>query len=240
MNFATNFRTSQRSSEHYSEKLSEIDCKCLDLGGNNIADEGLINVCHALSKQKLLKLTKLDLWWCSLTKECVPALCELLKNESCNLIDVSFKDNPGVKDEGLRILCENALKNEHCKLERLDLRDCSLTDDCLPELCNTLQNERCKLKYLSLQHNKITDEGLHMLCELALTKENCNLVELNLEDCSLTDECIPDLQRTLHDEHCRLDKLNLRKNKFTEEGIKSICKIATDEYCKAKGRNIDI
>ena len=216
------------------------ELKCLDLGGNNIADEGLTKVCHALSKQKLLKLTQLDLWWCSLTNECVPALCELLKDEFCNLIDVSFKDNPGVKDEGLRILCEIALKNEHCKLERLDLRDCSLTDDCLPELCNTLQDERCKLKYLSLPHNKITDEGLHMLCELALTKENCNLVELNLEDCSLTDECIPDLQRALHDEHCRLDKLNLRKNKFTEDGIKSICEIATDEYCKGKGLNIDI
>ena len=214
----------------------------LNFGYNHIADEGLTfgltELCRTLTKQKLLKLTELVLSGCSLTNECVPALCELLINECCNLIDLSLEGNPGIKAEGLRMLCELALTKEHCKLERLDLYGCSLTDDCLPELCNALQDEHCKLTCLTLSENKIADKGLHMLCELALTKEHCKLVELNLSHCSLTDECIHDLGKILQDEHCRLKKLNLNGNKFTEKGRKSIHEIAAHEHCKTRGVKI--
>ena len=210
----------------------------LSFNRNNIADEGLTELCRTLTKQKLLKLTELDFSCCSLTNECVPALCELLTNECCNLIDLSLKGNPGVKDEVLHILCKDASTKEHCKLERLDLRNCSLTDDCLPELCNALQDEHCKLTCLTLSENEITDKGLHMLCELALTKEHCKLVELDLGYCSLTDDCIPDLGKTLQDELCRLRKLSVHENKFTEKGRKSIHEIAAHEYCKTRGLKI--
>ena len=123
---------------------------CLDLGHNNIADEGLTKLCKTLNKQKLLKLTELDLFRCSLTNECVPALCELLRNECCNLIDLTL---------GCNLVCKHALTNEHCKLERLNLKYCSLTDDCLPELCNALQHEHCRLNELYLYGTKITERG---------------------------------------------------------------------------------
>ena len=70
-----------------------------------------------------------------------------------------------ITDKGLHMLCELALTKEHCKLERLDLSDGLLTDDCLPELCNALQDKHCKLISLKLSRNKITDKGLRMLCE---------------------------------------------------------------------------
>ena len=205
---------------------------------NNIADEGLIELCRTLTKQKLLKLTELNFSFCSLTNECVPALCELLTNECCNLMDLSVEGNPGIEDEGLHILCKDALTKEHCKLEKLNLNNCSLTDDCLPKLCNALQDEHCKLTYLKLSRNKITDKGLRMLCELALTKKHCKLVELDLGYCSLTDECIPDLGKTLQDKHCRLTKLVLSGSKFTEKGKKSIREIAAHELCKTRGLEI--
>ena len=94
----------------------------LNLAHNNIADEGLTKLCKTLTKQKLLKLTELNLGRCSLTNECVPALCELLRNECCNLIKLTLGGNSGINDEGLRILFEQALTNEHCKLEKLNLR----------------------------------------------------------------------------------------------------------------------
>ena len=53
--------------------------------------------------------------------------------------------------------------------------------------------------------------------------------------CSLTDECIPDLSKTLQDKHCRLWILSLRENEFTEEGRKSIREIAAHEHCKTRG-----
>ena len=172
-----------------SRKLS-IFCEVLDnklcpeltylyLRGNYCTDEGLTKLCKTLTKQKLLKLTKLDLWNCSLTNECVPALCELLRNECCNLIYLVLSSNTGINDEGLRILCEQALTNEHCKLEELNLRHCSLTDDCLPELCNALQHQHCRLNKLDLsgisftgKGNKFTEKGKKSIREIE-THELC-------------------------------------------------------------------
>ena len=139
---------------------------CLDPGRNDIADEGLTELCKTLTKQRLSKLTELDLFSCSLTKECVPALIELLRNECCNLINLTLGDNRGINDDGLRILGEHALTKEHCKLVKLNLSFCSLTDDCL------LEKKNCKLISLLLGNNRITDEGLHVLCDRALTKEH--------------------------------------------------------------------
>ena len=139
----------------------------LHLGGNRIADEGLTKLCKTITKQKLvLKLTQLYLGDCSLTNECVPALCELLRNECCNLINLALRVNPGINDEGLRILCEHALTNEHCKLERLDLIHCSLTDDCLLELRDALQHKHCRLNELDLSGNKFTEKGKKSIREI--------------------------------------------------------------------------
>ena len=209
----------------------------LNLRDNNIADEGLTELCKTITKQKLLKLTKLYLWNCSLTNDCVPALCELLRNECCNLIDLTLGDNSGINDQGLRILCEHALTNERCKLEKLDLSGCSLTDDCLPELCNALQHEHCKLERLDLMHCSLTDDCLPELCN-ALQHEHCKLEELDLTDCSLTDDCLPELCNALQHEHCGLKKLYIEGNEFTEKGEKYIEEIETHEHCKRRGLEI--
>ena len=172
-----------------SRKLS-IFCEVLDnklcpeltylnLTDNNIADEGLTELCRTITKQKLLKLTKLHLENCSLTNKCVPALCELLRNECCNLIGLTLTRNPGINDESLRILCGHALTNEHCKLEELYLMNCSLTDDCLPELCNALQHEHCRLNTLYLSGNKFTEKGKKSIREIQ-THELCKARDLKI------------------------------------------------------------
>ena len=172
-----------------SRKLS-IFCEVLDnklcpeltylnFRDNNIADEGLTKLCKEITKQKLLKLTKLDLGNCSLTNECVPAFCELLRNECCNLIQLTLRKNPGINDKGLRILCEHALTNTHCKLEKLILQRCSLTDDCLPELCNALQHEHCRLNKLYLDRNKFTEKGKKSIREIQ-THERCRARDLDI------------------------------------------------------------
>ena len=222
------------------EVLDNSQCPeltCLDLQPD-IDDEGVTKLCRTLNTKQMLKLTKLDISRCSLTNKCLPALCELLRNEHCILVDLNLRGNNGIKDEGFRILCEDALTNEHCKLERLDLSASYFTLDSLPLLYKTLRDEHCKLTFLALNLNTITDKGVHTLCELALTKEDCKLECLLLQDCSLTDECIPDLLKTVQDEHCRLNELHLYNNKFTEEGKKSIREIQTHEHCKGRGLKI--
>ena len=176
-----NYGISSRKLSIFCEVLDNKLCPeltYLDLGHNNIADEGLTKLCKTLTKQKLLKLTKLNLWNCSLTNECVPALCELLRNECCNLINLTLGNNPGISDEGLRILCEHALTNEHCKLKRLNLNDCSLTDDCLPELCNALQHEHCRLDELNLRGKKFTEKGKRSIREIKTHELRKNVYRL--------------------------------------------------------------
>ena len=167
------------------------------------------------------KLTKLDLSYCSLTDQCVPSLCKALQDEVCRLTDLSLRGND-IGNKGASTLFEDALTKEHCKLTKLDLSYCSLTDQCIPSLCKALQDEVCRLTDLSLRGNDLGDKGACTLFEDALTKEHCKLTKLNLGRCSLTDRCIPSLLKALQDEHCGLDELRLGGNTFTEDGERLI------------------
>ena len=176
----------------------------LGLLGNSILDEGVAALCNTFIEQKLFTLTKLFLSGCSLTDECMPFLCELLRYKRCNLTVLSFACNNGISDEGLRMLCESALTTEHCKLVKLNVSGCSVTDDCISELRKALQDEHCKLTELVLDH------------------------------CSLTDKCIPEVCKALQDERCKLTVLSLEGNGgIRDEGLRMLCRSAlTMEHCK--------
>jgi Ran GTPase-activating protein (RanGAP) involved in mRNA processing and transport len=131
------------------------------------------------------------------------------------------------------MLFEDALSKEHCKLTKLTLSKCSLTDCCIPSLCKALQDERCQLTDLSLGYNAIGDKGACMLFKDALTKEHCKLTELNLGKCSLTDQCIPSLCKALQDECRQLTVLSLGNNAIGYEGACMLFKDAlTKEHCQ--------
>ncbi len=207
----------------------------LELSANTILDEGVTVLCNGL-KQNLSNLTQLFLDHCSLTKECIPSLCELLEDERCNLTALSLLANQGITDEGLRTLCESALTSEHCKLTVLYLDNCSLTDECIPGLCRALEDKHCKLTDLSLAVNEgIGDDGLGELCKNVLTKEHCKLTKLHLFMCSLTDECIPELREALQHEHWVLKHLCLDGNEFTQKGRDSLREIETHTNCEGGG-----
>jgi Ran GTPase-activating protein (RanGAP) involved in mRNA processing and transport len=189
----------------------------LDLSGNSILDEGVEVLCNALTEQKLFTLSELDLYDCSLTDKCMPSLCKLLTDERCELTLLDLPANEGISDEGLDKLCRSALTTEHCKLMELNVAGCSLTDNCIPELCKALQHENCDLVVLSLSSNRsLTDNGLSQLCD-ALQHKNCDLKELKLNECSLTDNCIPELCNALRHANCTLEVLCLLGNTITEE-----------------------
>ena len=262
----------------------------LSLWGNKgISDEGLRMLCQSALVMEHCKLVELNMSICSLTDDCIPELrkafqdehckltklklgcsltdqcildvCKALQHERSKLTVLSLQGCEGISDEGLRMLCKYALTMEHCKLVKLNMSGCSLTDDCIPELrkalqdehckliklklgcsltdqcilevCKALQDERCKLTELSLGCNVgISDKGLRMLCRYALTMEHCKLTKLRLSLCSLTDECIPDLRKVLQDQHCVLNELWLGGNKFTRKGRNSLLEIETHEHFK--------
>ena len=217
-------------SQHFVELTS------LNLSWNPICDEGAIVLFNTLIKRPR-KLTALRLEVCSLTGRCVPALVETLQDEHCKLVELSLEGN-NIGDEGVRLLCDNALAKEHCKLTNLNLCSCSLTRQCISRLCKALQDEHCKLNVLSLRSNDIGDEGACVLFEDALTNENCKLTELNLNWCSLTDKCIPTLCKTLQDERCGLKTVWLLMNGFTDNGRKMLRDAEKSNVCKARGFRI--
>jgi Ran GTPase-activating protein (RanGAP) involved in mRNA processing and transport len=190
----------------------------LSVKGNAIGDEGVRMLCTDALGREQCTLTSLNLCWCSLTANCIPALCEVLQDEHCKLSVLSLEGNV-IGDEGVRMLCTDALRREQCTLISLNLGSCSLTAKCLPPLCEVLQSEHCKLSTLSLEYNIIGDEGVGMLCTDALRREQCKLIELFLGVCELTDQCVPLLCEALEDRNCKLGKLSLDFNHVTEKGL---------------------
>jgi Ran GTPase-activating protein (RanGAP) involved in mRNA processing and transport len=143
----------------------------LNLRFNGILDEGVKVLCSALIEHQLFTLTQLYLNYCSLSDECIPSLCDLLTDERCNLTILSLSGNRDVGNEGLRMLCESALRKEHCKLKTLSLLSCSITDQCIPDLRNTLQDEHCEVKELSVSTKKFTQKGIKDLLEIPKHKD---------------------------------------------------------------------
>lgn len=81
--YLVNCELSSRRLTTFCEVLNDKLCPkltLLNLGGNNIAGEGIKDLCYTITKPRLWKLTKLHLWKCLLNNECVPLLCELLAN----------------------------------------------------------------------------------------------------------------------------------------------------------------
>ena len=216
-----------------------VELTYLDLSRNPICDEGAIVLFNTLIKGHR-KLTVLHLAACSLTGQCVPALVRTLQDEHCKLVQLALEDNK-IGDGGVRLLCDNALTKEHCKLTFLRIVGCSLTRQCISRLSKALQDERCKLNVLNMGDNGIGDKGACVLFEDALTNENCKLTELHLVRCSLTDKCIPTLCKTLQDEHCGLKLLRLWTNyKFTDNGKKMLRDVEKSNVCKARGLRIEV
>ena len=141
-----------------------------------------------------------------------------------------------ISDKGVSHLCA-ALKDEHCKLTKLDLRNNCISDQVVSDLCAALKDEHCKLTKLNLGHNHISDKGVSHLCA-ALKDEHCKLTKLDLRNNCISDQVVSDLCAALKDEHCKLTKLNLGYNNISDEGVPHLCAALKDEHCKLTELNL--
>ncbi|CAB3980977.1 NACHT, LRR and PYD domains-containing 14-like [Paramuricea clavata] len=205
----------------------------------------ILKRCAELNNEHCQNLTRLDLGYNSindeseLTDQCITTLVKALQDERCHLNDLSLQMN-FIGDKGASTICrfEDTLTKEHCKLTKLNFDYCRLTDQCISSLCKALQDEHCQLTFLTLSNNDIGDEGACMLFEDSLTKDHCKLIKLELNGCSLTDQCIPSLCKALKNGQCVLTKLSLTQNKFTENGKKLLRDTMNYKSCEARGLQI--
>ena len=161
----------EKSMHSLCKALYHEHCKLsqMDLSNNAIGDEGVNILFNDAVRRDQCELTYLDLDGCSLTANCILALCKALQEEHCKLTDLSL-DNNAIGDEGVCMMCTDALRREQCKLTELGLENCSLTDECLPLLCETLQDGHCKLINLYLSNNNFTEDGKSLLRDVERTE----------------------------------------------------------------------
>ncbi|XP_051724243.1 NACHT, LRR and PYD domains-containing protein 12-like [Ctenopharyngodon idella] len=126
----------------------------LDLSVNELGDSGVKNLSDLLMNPQF-KLQKLHLIGCSITeKQCV-ILTSALKSNPSHLRELDLSWNK-IKNTGLKHLCD-VLKDSHCKLERLSLQSCGITD--VSSLTQSLTKSKALhfLKEIDLSKNMIGD-----------------------------------------------------------------------------------
>ncbi|KAI4903629.1 hypothetical protein NFI96_005185 [Prochilodus magdalenae] len=222
--------------------------KELDLRGNDPGNSGVKMVIGILedpnSKLKTLRLSK-----SSLTEEGCAALSSAIDLNPSHLIELDLSENK-LENSGINPIC-NLLNKERCKLQRLRLSHCSITEEGYAALASALKsNTSSHLTDLDLRGNDPGDTGVKKLIDLLKVPEH-KLKTLSLLNSSAAEEACeyltkvlgvnPLLERELDlsakikgdsdmkmishllkDLHCRTQILKLKKSSITEEGCAAL------------------
>ncbi|XP_036420369.1 NACHT, LRR and PYD domains-containing protein 3-like, partial [Colossoma macropomum] len=120
------------------------------------------------------KLEKLQLSSCRITEECCATLAKALKSNPSHLRELNLNHNkPG--ESGFKLLSD-LLEDPHCKLEKLELHNCSITGEGWFALAKVLKSS-CHLRELNLSWNKPGESGVKLLSDL-LKDPHCKLEKL--------------------------------------------------------------
>uniref|UniRef100_A0A8C1Y1P0 Uncharacterized protein n=1 Tax=Cyprinus carpio TaxID=7962 RepID=A0A8C1Y1P0_CYPCA len=142
----------------------------LNLSWNKLGDSGVKNLSDLLMNTQF-KLEKLDLRGCRITEKQCLILTSALKSNPSHLRELILSGNQ-IKNTGVNHLCD-VLKDSHCKLERLSLCYCDITD--VSSLTQSLTNTKALqfLKEINLSYNKIGDSKQQLID--VLRDSNCKL-----------------------------------------------------------------
>ncbi|XP_073700988.1 ribonuclease inhibitor-like [Garra rufa] len=143
----------------------------LNLSENKLGDSGVKNLSDLLMNPQF-KLEKLYLCGCSITEKQCLILTSALKSNPSHLRELHLSGNK-LTNTGVNHLCD-VLKDSHCKLERLNLHNCGITD--VSSLTQSLTNTKALqfLKELDLRGNKIGDSKQRLID--VLRDSNCELI----------------------------------------------------------------
>ncbi|XP_008578190.1 PREDICTED: NACHT, LRR and PYD domains-containing protein 3 isoform X3 [Galeopterus variegatus] len=152
----------------------------LYMGENALGDSGvriLFRILCEKAKHPQCNLQKLGLVNSGLTSVGCSALSLVLSTNQ-NLTHLYLRGN-ALGDAGVKLLCKGLL-HSNCKLQMLELDNCSLSSHCCWDL-STLLTSNQSLRKLSLGNNDLGDLGVMMLCEV-LKQQDCLLQSLQLSE----------------------------------------------------------
>ncbi|XP_062842099.1 NACHT, LRR and PYD domains-containing protein 12-like [Trichomycterus rosablanca] len=131
----------------------------LDLSNNFIGDSGVKLLCAGLISSNC-KLEKLSVCWCNITDKSCSNLASVLRSGTC-LAELDLRDND-LLDSGVKLLCVG-LQHPQCKLQRLGLSGCCVTEEGCCALAVSLSSDHSKLKELDLSYNHPGESGVKRL-----------------------------------------------------------------------------
>uniref|UniRef100_A0A8C1YA58 NACHT domain-containing protein n=1 Tax=Cyprinus carpio TaxID=7962 RepID=A0A8C1YA58_CYPCA len=101
---------------------------------------------------------------CNITAKGCAALASVLRSNPSNLRELDLSGNK-LLDLGIKHLSDG-LKDPHCKLEKLKLRDCGVTGVGCADLASALRSNPEHLRELDLTDNKLGSSEVQLLSEL--------------------------------------------------------------------------
>ncbi|XP_067301432.1 NLR family CARD domain-containing protein 3 isoform X4 [Pseudorasbora parva] len=202
--------------------------KELDLSDNNLQASG-VQLLSAGLKMPQCKLEILKLCNCNIREEGCAALFPALISNPSHLRELNLNSNkPGYSAVKLLSVL---LEDPHCKLEKLQLYDCSIGEEGCAALALALISNPSHLRELNLNNNKPGDSGVKLLSDL-LKDPICKLEKLQLDDCSVEEERFATLLSGLRSNPSQIRKLNLSWNKPGDSGVKLLSDLLKDPHCK--------
>ncbi|KAJ8254066.1 hypothetical protein COCON_G00206780, partial [Conger conger] len=168
------------------------------------------------------------LWQSDLTESSCDALASALSSSPSYLRELDLSLNE-LQDSGVKLICAG-LEHPHCKLEKLDLRWCKLTEKCCLALASALSSNS-HLRELDLSNNSLYDSGFKLLTA-GLDSPLCKLQTLRLEQCELGEKCHEALVSPLSSNSSSLRELYLSYNSLQDSGLRLLCAGLENPHCK--------
>uniref|UniRef100_A0A3P9PK62 B30.2/SPRY domain-containing protein n=1 Tax=Poecilia reticulata TaxID=8081 RepID=A0A3P9PK62_POERE len=151
---------------------SEKGLEVFDLKKYSASEEALLMLLPVVKASNKALLSDSD---CNLTQRSCETLSSCLSSKSLRLQSLDLNYNC-LQDVGLKQLSDG-LKSPYCKLERLSLCGCQLSERCCKYISSVLSSQPSKLRELDLSNNNLRDAGVQQLCS-GLEAPHCKLETL--------------------------------------------------------------
>ncbi|XP_058616961.1 NACHT, LRR and PYD domains-containing protein 12-like isoform X2 [Onychostoma macrolepis] len=209
--------------------LRELNLSERELGDTRV------NQITALLQDKHCQLNKLILCNCSITEKQCLILTSALKSNPSHLRELYLSWNE-LGDSGVKHLSD-LLMNPQCKLEKLNLCDCSITEKQCLILTSALKSNPSHLRELDLSGNQLGDSGFENLSDVLMNPQ-FKLEKLELFNCKITEKQCLILTSALKSNPSHLRELDLNQNELGDSGVKNLSDLLMNPQCKLEKLNL--
>ncbi|XP_060779074.1 NACHT, LRR and PYD domains-containing protein 3-like [Neoarius graeffei] len=234
-------------------KSSSCKLQTLRLSDCNITEKGYTDLAEALKSQRSSHLRELDLRGNDPGASGMKEFRNLLNDGKCTLRLLKSPNAQTAYDHVTKVVGINPilqtdlnlsgkiagdsgaeqlsalLKDPHCRAEKLQLRECNLTEKGCSALLTALRSESSTLRELNLSQNRIQDSGVKLL-SAELKNPHCKLETVRLSDCSITEEGYTALAEALRlNPSSHLRELDLRGNDPGASGVQQLTDCKTNK-----------